>query len=785
MIINYLKITFRNIFKQKGYSLINIVGLAIGISVCLLIMIWVQDELKFDRFHSKSDNIYQAFLRQTNSANTFHFLSTPAPLAPALKNNYPQVENACRYLNGGGKQIAYKENGFSEKTLRYVDPAFLEMFSYPLITQDQENPLKKPFSIIITEKIAIKYFGSLDVIGKILRIDNLYDFNVTGVLKNIPKNSTYQFGLLIPFTHAPELLDDPFNRWDSNWGMTFVQLKQGVDYREFQGKITGIVKQHIKRTRSSVLLTPYTKLHLYTLTGEDAGITYVYLFTIISFFVLLIACINFMNLSTARSSKRAKEIGLRKVVGAKRNNLIVQFFGESFVFVVLASFVAFCIAQLLLPLFNNLAAKELTLNIFQNFSLLVMLFSTMVVSGIISGIYPALYLSSFKPAVIVKGVTNVSKKTTRFRKTLVILQFTLSIGLIICTTVIFKQIGFMKNKPLGYNKEHLAYINLRGDSKEKYETTKNEFLTDPQVIQITATSKLPVSSGNSSSGYTWEGKSPDLAVLINTVFVDYNYLEVMGMKLEDGNDFLVKNQESKALDPQYILNQEAVRLMGIKDPVNKWFSWNDIKKPITGIVKDFNFASLQKEIEPMLIVALPQYADIMLVRVKSENLHRTINSLQTKWNRINPQVSFNLHFLDETLDNLYRAVSRVGNLAKYFTFLAIFIACLGLFGLASFITEQRKKEVGIRKTLGATTSDVIYLVIKDFLRWVLIANILAFPIAYIAVKNWLRNFAYKTPLGPEIFLISTFLAFFMVIVAVGYQSAKAAYANPVDSLKCE
>lgn len=784
MVKNYFKVAIRNIKRHKGYSFINIAGLAIGISVCLLIMLWVQDELNFDRFHPNGEHIYQAFTRQSHSGNTFHTRSTPAPLAPALKNNFPQVENACRYLSGSGKQIAYRENGFSETALAFADPDFLDMFNYPLIEKREGNPLSNPFSIVITEEMAKKYFGSLDAVGKILRIDNRYDFEVTGILKNISGNSTYRFGLLIPFSHVYELLDYPVNSWSGNWGNTFVQLKPGVDYRAFQGEIAEIIKQHTPSV-STVMLTPYHKLHLYTLTGQDAGVTYVYIFTIISFFVLFIACINFMNLSTARASRRAKEIGLRKVVGAGRKNLMIQFFGESMIYTAMASFLAFFIVTLFLPVFNHLSAKDMELHPFQDVSLWVMLFAITVIAGIASGIYPSLYLSSFKPAMIFKGITRSAKRNLGFRKMLVIFQFALSAFLIIFTMVIFRQIHFMTHQPLGYDKENLAYVNLRADSPKRYETVKNEFLTDPEVIQITATSRLPVSTGYSTWGYDWEGKNPDSAVLINTVYVDYNYLDVMGMKLAEGNPFQVKKQDPNKLDPQYILNQEAIRQMGMKDPLNKWFSWNDIKKSITGVVKDFNFATLQEEIAPILIVAMPQYSNIMLIRINTGDIHRTISSMEEKWKRINPHIAFNLNFLDETLNRLYQTELRVGNLARYFTFLALFITCLGLFGLASFMTEQRKKEIGIRKSLGASNHSVIFLIMKDFLKWVLAANILACPIAFMMTKKWLENFAYRASLGPQIFLFSAIIAFSIVIMVVGYQSTKAARAKPVDSLNCE
>ncbi|MFC1726393.1 ABC transporter permease [candidate division KSB1 bacterium] len=785
MLRNHIKITFRNIFKNKVFSFINIFGLAVGMAVCILIMLWVQDELSYDRFHANIDNLYRIFERQEYSGQTFYFSDTPGPLAKALKDEFPEVLYSTRILYAGEKTFYYEDKIYTEDGLRYVDPDFLEMFSFKVISGSKSELLRNPFTAVISKDFAEKYFGSDDPIGKVLKIDNKHNITVTGVIENVPRNSHLRFDILVPFINTKELLNTEFTSWGRNWPRTYVLLQKGTDQNAFQSKIKGRIRQENPTSSVTLFVQPVKKIWLYTLTGERAGMTYVYIFSVIAFFVLLIACINFMNLSTARSSLRAREVGLRKVVGAHRKSIIFQFYNESVILAVIALFAAVVLVFIFLPLFNDISGKQMTMNLTGNKYLFISILFTGIFTGILSGSYPALFLSSFHPVKTLRGTIISGSKNSMFRKILVIVQFSLSILLISCSLIVNKQLNFIHSRELGYNKDNIVYIYMRGDSPTRYKPLKTELLSNPDIINVTCTNRLPIYVGNSSSGWDWEGKDPNLSVLMNVRFVDMDYLKTLGITLAEGDNFRREITSGSDGEIEYILNEEAVRKMGMEDPVGKILSTGDQSGPITGIVKDFHFSTLRREIEPLVMIPYPEGAYVILLRVNNSNLSNAVAHIESSWKKLNPLIPFKHDFLDAAIEELYYSEKRVQKLFNYFTFLAIMIACLGLYGLASFMVDRRVKEIGIRKVLGSSMAKIVYIVSREFLVLVIISSAIAGPVAFYFMNKWVQDFAYRTGFGLFIFIFSGLIALFLAMATVSYQALKAANLNPVESLRRE
>jgi putative ABC transport system permease protein len=639
----------------------------------------------------------------------------------------------------------------------------------------------------LTEEMAAKYFGDEDPIGKTIKADNQWDFQVTGVMKNIPSNSHLQFDFLIPFIFGREL-NYTVDRWGNSQFRTYVQIQTGVPVQEVIQKISGHLFEKPTIEKDARLnLQPLTRIHLYSNYEFDSAhgdITYVTLFSIVAFFILLIACINFMNLATARSGNRAKEVGMRKVAGAHKTDIIKQFYGESILLAFIALLFAVIFVWLLLPAFNNLAAKELSMNITGNLSILLGLLCIAMLTGIISGSYPALFLSTFQPVMVLKGLRLSGSKGSVFRKILVVFQFSLTILLIICTTGVYNQINYMRNKKLGYNKEHMIYFGMRGDMREKFDSVKNELLQNPNILGVTASSNVPTYGYTfSNSLWRWEGQSPDEEILMRAVFIDVDYFKTFGMEIAEGRSFS-KEFPTDATEA-IMVNEEAVKAMGMEFPIGQRLSIGDNNFKIIGIVKNYHFRSLRQEIDPLILIYSPENSRALFARLKSEQIPQTIGYIENAWKKFAPGYPFNYRFLDEALDGLYRSEQRIGTLFRYFSILAILISCLGLLGLASFMAEQRTKEIGIRKVLGATASNIVALLSKEFTKWVIVANIIAWPIAYFALDKWLQSYAYKTNVALWSFILSGALALLIALATVSYQSIKAALANPADSLRYE
>ncbi len=785
MIRSYLKVALRNIARHKGYSFINITGLAIGMACCILILLWVQDELSFDRFHENAGDIYRVVQDINFADHSTTWAISQGPLGPALRDDFPEIANMVRFTNRG-MRLTYEDKIFDE-VLGMADGSIFEVFTFPLLRGDPATALVDPFSLVITEEMARKYFGEQDPMGKVLNADGRFDFKVTGILKEVPRNSHIRFDFLVPFIFGREL-NYTVDRWGNSQFTTYVQLQRGLPANEVISKIARYLDDKPTIEKDAALnLQPLTGIHLfshYEFDFASGDITYVTIFSLVAFFILLIACINFMNLTTARSANRAREVGMRKVAGAYRSDLIRQFFGES----MLLACVAFCLAlglvRLLLGAFNTLSAKELTLGISSNGWLWLGFLGIALLTGFISGTYPALFLSGFQPVRVLKGSVQPGAKSSAFRKFLVVFQFSLTILLLICTLVVYRQLDYMQNKKLGYDKEHLVYMSIRGQMREQFDAVKQELLSHPNILAVTASANVPTYGYSfSNSLWRWEGQDPDEEILMRASFVDVDFLETLGIELLAGRDF--SREFSTDQDAAVAVNEAAARAMGMEDPVGRRLSLGERESTIVGLVKDYHFRSLRQEIDPLILIFSPPSSRVLFVRLKGEDMPQSLAHIEEVWNTFSPGFDFRYRFMDEALDLLYRAEQRTGTIFRIFTLLAVSISCLGLFGLASYIAEQRTKEIGIRKVLGATVSHIVFLLSRDFTKWVMVANLIAWPVAYYAMRVWLQGFAYRIPLPWWVFGLSALLALVIALLTVSYQSVRAAVSNPVDALKYE
>lgn len=790
MFSNFLKIAVRNIFKQKGFSFINISGFALGLACAILILLWVQDELSYNKFHTNVENLYRVEEDQHYSGEIFHVNVTPFPSAPVWQDEIPEITAASRYSWGMGMLVRYQDKAFFENEVRAVDPSFLEMFSFPLIQGQIETALNDPLSIIISTDFAEKYFADENPIGKVLRLNNEYDVTVTGVMANRPNNSSLEFDALMPFefTKTRGWYNDC---WGCNSIQTFVQLQGEIPLAPIDKKLTDIVRIHNEDSDTDYMLKPFADMHLHSYFGygKKAGnIQYVYIFSVVALFVLLLACVNFMNLSTARSANRAKEIGLRKVSGARRGSIAVQFLGES----VIISFASLCLAVLLvalvMPVFNILAGKEMSLDILFTAKMGLGLFLITSFSGLIAGSYPAFFLSAFKPVSVLKSSIKSGAKSSTLRKVLVVMQFALSIFLIIGTSVVFRQLQFMKNKDLGYDKEQLLYINLRGESNDSYKALKNELLQRSEILGVTGTTRPPGRIGSNSSGAKWQGSDPEQEILISQNYVGYDFTETMGIEMAQGRSFSQEFPSDVGTDSTgaFLINEELAKIMGLEPVVGAHLSFMGKEGTIVGVTKNFHFNSVRVDIEPLVMAMKPSdelgYAAI---RIKPGDISASIDVIRDVWSQVIPNYPFEFKFLDEELDKMYRAEERMSGLLKYFTILAILISCLGLFGLASFMTEQRTREIGVRKVLGASVGNVILLLSKEFTAWVAISCFIACPVAWFVMNNWLQQFAFRIELGWLVFLVAGFLALIIALLTVSSQAIKSAVMNPAKALRYE
>jgi len=791
MLKNYLKVVLRTIRRQAGYSIINIAGLAIGMACCLVITLWVFDELSFDRFHRNAQDLYRVEENQSYSGRIYHVTVTPYPLAPALKQEIPEIAEATREVRSLGVLFRYKEKAFYEDGVAAVDPSFLRMFSFPLVQGDAATVLADPSSLVLTEKAAKKYFGDEDPLGKVLTVNNEYDLKVTGIARDVPLNSTIRFDMLFPY----ELLKSR-GRTNENFGSnsirTYVELRPGASVAAVNEKIRGFIKQRVPKTVTELELFPFTRIHLHQYFGYDhsaVAVRYVYIFSIIAAFVLLIACINFMNLATARSAGRAKEVGLRKVAGALKRHLVARFYSESMTYAFLSLVLALLLVRLTLPWFNALAGKELSLNLWANRQILAGVAAITLVTGLLAGSYPAVFLSAFHPVRVLRGGLRSGAGSVLFRRVLVVVQFALSVFLIIGTVVVYRQMQYMKTKALGFDKEQVIFIPLRGNTALSYEALRSELRKDSRLLGVTAANHLPSNIGSNSGGANWKGKDPTQEILISQSGVDYDYIDVLGIELVEGRNFSREFETDKT--EAFLVNEEVRELMGKPAVAGEEFSFGGRNGRVVGVMKNFHFETLQSKIEPLAIYLLAPTPNqrsrfnFLLARLAPADVQGAVDFVRRAWTTVLPNYPVDVLFLDEQVDRMYRTEERAGRLLRTFAFLAIFIACLGLFGLAAFMAEQRTREVGIRKVLGASVAQVAVLLCREFFVLVLLANILAWPVAYLTLDKWLKNYAYRISMGPLVFFLALAAALLVAIATVSFQAVRAALANPTRALKYE
>ncbi len=781
---NYLKTAYRNLVRHKGFTFINMLGLTVGLSTFLFIVLWIKDEVTFDRFNKDLNRLFEVYENQTYSENKIYtFQATPGPLAEALQSEFPEVETAARSNWGGRELFKYGEKSFYGEG-KYADSTLLTMFTFQWLEGNPAYPMPDRSSVVISSSLSGKLFGNEPALGKIVRFRNKYDLKITGVYKDLPSNSTLQCDFVAPFQIYEE--DQSWlKEWGNNGIMTFVKLRPGTDYKLFNKKIADYVKTKNKDSNVTLFLHPYKDIRLYSdfEKGKLAGgrITYVRAFAVIALFILIIACINFMNLTTARSALRSREVGVRKVVGAQRGALVYQFLSESFLVTLLAMVLSLLVVRLLLPYFNELTSKKVSIDFLSSW-FWIGFFVILIVTGIVSGSYPAFFLSAFKPSVVFKSQSGSALRGTGLRKVLVVIQFSLSVILIVSALVIYKQIYYIQNKNLGFDKENILYFRENSGVKKNFNAFRNEAVSQTFISGVGKADNLPYQVGSSSSDPKWDGKHQDDDILFDIYQTDYDMIKVLSFKLLDGRYF---SRDYATDSSNFIINEEAARRMRLKHPVGSNLECWGRKGQIIGLVQDFHNTSLYSPIEPLIFMLNPANTYVTFVKIQSGKTKEAVSYLETLVKRYDPAFPFEYHFLDKSYEETYKSEMTIGKLANFFTGIAIFIACLGLYGLASFTVERRSREIGIRKVFGAAVSRLVILLCRDFALLIVIAIIIGCPVAWYFMHKFLLEYAYHTTLTYLIFAATAAFIIIIAMLTVGYQSLKASMANPVNSLRIE
>lgn len=785
MIRNYCRVAWRNLIQHKTLSAINITGLALGMAFALLIGMWVQYEKSFDQFHTKGDRI-GIFIRHTlfNDEKGTQY-ATPLPLYSLMQHDYPEVKRASRISQSDHTGIAYGTNKFFRSGI-CVDPAFLQMFSFPLIEGNANTALNDANSIILTSSQAHALFGNAPALGKIVKVDYM-ELQVTGVIKDVPPNSTFQFDFLMPFSlmeRESPFVKDANSRWGVNFAMNVVELNPGADMATLSKKVSGLVNQHDPGHDNQFLeLQPFTRMHLdnefkdWKPSGGRAG--YVHLFTIIGIFILLIAAINFMNLSTARSEKRAKEVGIRKAIGSGRTQLAAQFLSESVITAFLAFIIAIILTLLIQPYLGQVGITHV------RFSLqhIGMALGICLFTGLLAGSYPAWYLSSFVPVHVLKGPVKTSKSPVTLRRVLVVFQFAISIALIICTAIVFQQIRHAQSRSLGYNPDNLLSVTTSTELKKNYVALKQELLNTGQIAAVTRTSQPMTANYNKWSDFSWRGKDPKAEIGMDVIMADWDYDKTTGMQLLQGRAFEASHpSDSNAV----ILNETALKTIGYSDPIGKTIQSGSNTLTIIGIVKDLVLYNPYQTAYPLAIIFQKEEANNILVRLKpGADLSKTLSTIAPVFEKYNTDQPFVYSFTDQDFAHKFEMENQVGNIAASFALLAILISCMGLFGLAMFMAERRTKEIGIRKVMGASLPQLWLLLSKDFVWLVLLAGVIATPCAFLLMRQWLMHFDYRIGISWEIFFGAALIACIIALLTVSSQAIKAALINPIHSLQSE
>lgn len=792
---NYMTVAWRHMRRHKGYTTINLSGLALGLASCLLIFLYVQDELSYDRHHQKADRIYRLTNDAVNPEGTRYWAASPMPWGPALAETYPEIEALTRlYRDASGKDplVSYGEQSHYESNVLYADSTVFDVFSFDFLAGQPVDALTATQTVVLTASTAQKYFGTTEAVGHVLTFDQATDYTVTGVIADLPATSHFSFDLLVSFETVQRQNTWFLDAWLSRVGYTYLVLHESVSPESMAPKLAEFVEarmgEQLRSSNSHLVLDlqPLTSIHLYSSREQEVQPTsdmmYVYLFSALAVLVLVLACINFMNLSLARATNRAREIGVRKVMGAKRMALMQQFISESVLMALVAVGIAIVLVQFLLPGFNSLSGKTLTLSFFDQPLLLPAMLLLALAVGILTGLYPALGLSRFRPVQVIKGSFVRGRQGIRLRQGLIVFQFMVSIMLIASTLLIAQQVDFMRSRDLGFAKEQLITIPL-GDSPivRQTEAFKSALRQHPGIAAASAVSNIP---GRRVWLYGFRPEHPDVAdwMIMRQLFVDADYVATMGLDIVQGRSF----DEAFGRDSlNYMLNEAAVRAIGWDDPLSKRMLPQAASGVVVGVINDFNYASLHGAVEPLVITMDGSLNQYLIVRINTTAVPEVLAHLEATWSAFAPDWTFSYSFLDQSFDQLYQADVRLREIMRWGTVLGMVIACLGLLGLAAFTAQQRVKEIGIRKTLGASSSSVVLLLSKDFTRLVLLASVLATPVAFIILKNWLGGFAYATPLNAQPFLIAGGLALLIAWLTVGYQAVRAAMANPVEALRHE
>jgi putative ABC transport system permease protein len=816
MLKNYFKVAFRNLLRNKGYTLIMLASLAIGIAACLLSFLYIQDELSYDRYNDKAERIFRITTQIFREGEEINVVGAGAPVAEAMMDEFPEVENAVRFREESSVTVKIGAAVFREKRIVYSDPQFFDVFSVPLLKGDRTTVLTKPQTVVLSRTKAEKYFGTGDPVGKMLRIDDKQEWQVNGVFADIPRTSHFHFDFIVSLSTLDLTTDPSMSSWLSMNFQTYLLLRRDASARDLEKKLPLLFETHIgpeikqfmgisaeefmakAKMTLAYSLQPLIAIHLHSNYngGEfepNGDIKYIFIFSAVSLFILILAVINFINLSTARSVSRAKEVGLRKVLGSLRRDLIKQFLSESLLLCLLALAIAFLLMSVLLPLFNGLTAKQLALGALATPPAIAAAVLLTLLVTIMAGAYPAFLLSAFRPAAILRGQPEVGAGRGWLRRGLVVFQFAVSAVMIIGTIVVFRQLHYIQTKELGFNKEQVLIVHNSQRLENRAETLKQELLRYPQVVGVTLSGYLPVPSSRARLPIAREDNpNPKQAFPVSLWKIDEDYIETLGMKMAAGRNF----SRQFTGDPQdVIINQAAATYFGFKSPLGQKLIRMDedpqktgyfITVPCTviGVVKDFHYESLREAIAPLVLIK-GQSRSNLVVRIKAGHIATVIEALKSKWTALIPGEPFEYTFLDESFNEIYSSELRTGRIYVVFAALAIFIGCLGLFGLASFSAAKRTKEIGVRKVLGATIHEVVALLIKDYLLLVGLANLIAWPVAYYLMRRWLQDFAYRTSIGIAVFIISGLLGLAIALLTVGYQALRAARANPVDCLHYE
>jgi ABC-type antimicrobial peptide transport system permease subunit len=792
MLRNYFKTAWRNIIRNKAFSFINIAGLALGLTCSLLIFLWVHDERSVDGFHKNGKYLFQVYEKNYLDGKIDASYPTQGLLAEELKKVIPEVEFASglEYASAPGTMNTFEARDKVIKMVGcYAGEDFFKMFSYPLLEGSVASALNAPAVVAISRKMAEQFFGSPEkAIGKAIRLDNTNDLKISAVFENIPANSSQQFDFLrswIDFVKE--------NDWVHNWGntdpQTFVQLRKDSDPHKTEAKIKDFIYRYQQKDKSFIMelaLQSYPEKYLHSSfkNGEvDGGrIEYVKLFTIVAVFILMIACINFMNLATAQSAKRSKEVGLRKVVGAMRSSLIRQFIGEAILLTLFSLAIAFVLLSILLPAFNSLTGKQIHVPA-SSPVFWALIAGLLLATGFVAGSYPALFLSSLNPVTVLKGGLKFSWRDTFFRKGLVIFQFTLSIILMVSMIVIYRQMNYIQTKNIGYDRENLVYVPIEGDLVKNYSVFKEEASKMPGILNISKMRNSPTLIFHHNGSISWPAKDPNLTISFADGVVGYDFVKTMKLQLKDGRDF---SKEYSSDSIGFLINETAANRIGFQNPVGQTMIWGNHPGKIIGLLKDFHFNSMHENIEPLIVRLDENWPwGTILVRTKAGQTKKAIAGLEKLCKELNPKFPFTYQFSDLEFSRLYKSEEVVSKLSNYFAFIAIFISCLGLFGLATFTAAQRTKEIGVRKVLGASVPDIITMLSNNFLKLVAISMLIAFPVAWLAMNRWLQNFAYKINMDWWVFAIAGAATILIALITVSYQSIKAALSNPVKSLRTE